>query len=225
MQTERNGIFHQLVLLKYFMNSNPLIPSFRFIWPFALGVLATLWIVKSFSPQAPNPAAQEETRSSPAQDIPVENTEPTPEPPTSNFANRVTSRAGQFTMQPDPTDDFSEPIPEEWETPLFAVLQQTNMALRNQGLLNMAINSAAHVPRVQAECLKHLTYGLSDKDPNQFLTIIRNPALPIRLRKEFLEESLRIRQRELAHWLASTLAYESQHEISTLARYYLNQGN
>ena len=206
------------------MNSNPLIPYFRFIGPFALGVLATLWIVKSFSPQAPNPAAQEETRSSPAQDIPVENTEPTPEPPTSNFANRVTSRAGHFTMQPDPSDDFSEPVPEEWETPLFAVLQQTNMALRNQGLLNMAINSAAHVPRVQAECLKHLTYGLSEKDPNQFLAIVRNPSLPIRLRQEFLEETLRIRRKELTHWLASTLAYENQPEIATTARAFISQG-
>ena len=206
------------------MNSNPFTPYLRFIGPFALGVLATLWIVKSFSPQAPNSAPHKQANSSPPEAISVENADPTSESPASTFVNRETQRAGQFTMQPDPSDDFSEPVPEEWETPLFTVLQQTNMAVRNQGLLNMSITSAAHVPRVQAECLKHLTYGLSEKDPNQFLTIIRNPVLPIRLRQEFLEETLRIRRKELTHWLASTLAYENQPEIATTARAFLSQG-
>lgn len=127
-----------------------------------------------------------------------------------------------LSVAPTPANNFSAPVPLEWEQPLFAILNQTNPALRNQGLINMAINTAVHIPRIQAECVKHLTYSLSEEDYAQFLFLIRNPALPIDIKSEFLSDSLRIRRSEFAFWLASSLAHDPQVSIANLAKIYLN---
>ena len=85
----------------------------------------------------------------------------------------------------------------------------------------MALNTAVHVPRIQAECVKHLTYSLSEEDYAQFLLLIRNPALPVDIKSEFLSDALRVRRSEFAFWLASSLANDPQVAIASLAKDYL----
>ena len=222
---ERENVFSGVFHYHDAMSSHSRMSYLRFFVPFLLGIFATLLVVKTLSPGPAGEAVAVGVKSAPLTLGEPDVSDAAQEAPLSEPAKEGNIPTPQISMQPDPSSAFSTPIPEEWETPLFAILQQTNMAVRNQGLLNMATTSAAHVPRVQAECLKHLTYGLSEKNPNDFLAIIRNPAIAIRLRQEFLKETLQIRRKEFTQWLATTLAYDSQPEIAAASRFYLNQGN
>lgn len=127
----------------------------------------------------------------------------------------------EMSLQSVQDDLRSGPIPLEWEDPLFAVLDTEDMDRRNSGLIQMATVTARQVPRVQAECLAHLTYGLEEKDYPQFLALIRNPGLPLESRMQFLEETLKIRRPEFSEWLAKNLANDPQPEISEAARRFL----
>jgi hypothetical protein len=148
-------------------------------------------------------------------------TESFPEPTDSAPESPANDR--QIVLTPSPANDISTPIPLEWEQPLFAILDQTNPALRKQGLINMAVHTAAYVPRVQADCMKHLAFSLSEEDYAQFLYLIRNPALPVTIKANFLSDSLRIRRKEFSVWLAKSLINDPQPEISSLAVGFLNK--
>ena len=124
-------------------------------------------------------------------------------------------------FEPVVDDLRSTPIPLEWENSLFAVLEIEDMDRRNSGLIQLATVTARDVPRVQAECLAHLTYGLDEKDYAQFLTLIRNPALPLESKMQFLEETLKIRRPEFSDWLAKNLVNDPQPKISEAARRFL----
>lgn len=124
-------------------------------------------------------------------------------------------------IEKNTSDNFSNPIPQEWEAPFFGVLQQTNLSLRNQGLIQLAVNTAARVPRIQAECLRHLTYSLSENDYPLFLFLIRHPALPTEIKASFFAETLNLHKESFAHWLANSFANDRNPRISAVARNYL----
>lgn len=113
------------------------------------------------------------------------------------------------------------PLPLEWEDPLFAVLDLKNMDQRNLALIQMATLTAKHVPRVQAECLAHLTFGLGEKDHAHFLSLARNEALPLESRLEFLEETFRIRRLEFSVWVAQNLANDPNYKVASVSRQFL----
>lgn len=115
----------------------------------------------------------------------------------------------------------SEPVPVEWEKPLFAALELTDLGQRNQALIQLATVTARHVPRVQAECLVHLTYGLDEKNYKEFLALARNRDLPLESRVFFVRQTLEIRRPEFSQWLAQNLVNDPQDEISTTARKFL----
>lgn len=117
----------------------------------------------------------------------------------------------------------SEPIPTEWESPLFAALELSDMGQRNQALIQLATVTARHVPRVQAECLAHLTFGLEEKNYPAFLALARNRELPLECRVNFVRKTLEIRRPEFSGWLAQNLANDPQSEVAALARNYLNE--
>ena len=127
----------------------------------------------------------------------------------------------QISFQSVEDDLRSGPIPIEWEGPLFSVLEMEDMDRRNAGLIQMATVTARQVPRVQAECLAHLTYALEEKDYAQFLALIRNPSLPLGSRIQFLEETLKIRRPEFSEWLARNLVNQPEVEISQASRRFL----
>jgi len=131
----------------------------------------------------------------------------------------------QVVLTPVPANDVSTPIPAAWEQPLFSILYQTNAVLRNQGLIYMATSTALQVPRVQTECVRHLTYSLSEAEFAQFIFLANNPLLPIQTREDFLEKSLAIRRTAFSRWLATSLANSPEPSISALAnKYLLEQG-
>ena len=198
-------------------------PFLSFLIPFLAGVLCTfvaVWIWADFSGTAssapPNPAM-------PRNSMPFDGPEGQ-EPEDEGTESMVESSPQEqpVALIPAMSGDLSNPIPLEWEKPLFAVLDQTNPVLRKQGLINMALNSAVHVPRIQAECVLHLAYSLSEEDYPQFLLIIRNPVLPTSIRSDFLARCLKTRRGEFAAWLAKSLVNDPQPEISSVALAYLN---
>jgi len=155
----------------------------------------------------------------------VEESAPDPE-----WSNRDESKEGpgpgalldnQMAFQSVEDDLRSTPIPIEWEDSLFAVLETADMDRRNLGLIQLATGSAKLVPRIQAECLAHLTFGLQDKDYSQFLFLARNRDLPLESRLQFLEQTFEIRRPEFSEWLAKNLASDPQPEISLAARRFL----
>jgi hypothetical protein len=127
----------------------------------------------------------------------------------------------QMAFQSAEDDLRSTPIPIEWEDSLFAVLETADMERRNLGLIQLATGSAKLVPRIQAECLAHLTFALQDKDYSQFLFLARNRDLPLESRLQFLEQTFEIRRPEFSEWLAKNLASDPQPEISLAAQRFL----
>jgi hypothetical protein len=134
----------------------------------------------------------------------------------SNFA-----KSSEIALEVSDENDRTGAIPLEWEKPLFAILDQENMDLRNKGLIQLATVTAKHVPRVQAECLAHLTYSLGETDYKDYLSLARNDSLPIQSRVLFLEQTFEIRPPEFSLWLAQNLAKDTQGNIASLAKQFL----
>jgi hypothetical protein len=125
--------------------------------------------------------------------------------------------------QSDESGLDSTVLPREWEEPLFEILGNTSEAIdsRNQQLMELAINHGKHQPKVQKECLSHLLYGLSDGDLMRFTSIVTNPAIPIEMRIDFLNETFNLRPAELNEPLAKNLLSHPEGQINNLARLYL----
>jgi len=187
---------------------------------FLCGVIFTVLLVQWFGKVPPSPPpppspltpAEPESDSAPADNAPEMS--PATLPPI--LENRM-------AFEPVEGDLRSEPIPLEWEGPLFAVLELEDMDRRNFGLIQMATVTAKGVPRVQAECLAHLTFGLEEKDHVQFLMLARNRSLPLESRLQFLKETFEIRRPEFSEWLAKNLTGDPQKEISTAALEFLTE--
>lgn len=121
------------------------------------------------------------------------------------------------------TTDRSTPIPLAWEPALQAALGAQDPALRNLALIHLATATAAHVPRVQAECLAHLTYGLEETDFRQFLDLANNPTLPLETRTAFVETTLDIRTPEFSTWFAQQISKGGDPMLSKICQDYLAQ--
>jgi len=121
------------------------------------------------------------------------------------------------------TTDRATPIPSAWEPALKAALGAQDSALRNSALIHLATATAAHVPRVQAECLAHLTYGLEETDFRQFLALANNPTLPLETRAAFVETTLDIRTPEFAVWFAQQMVKDGDPALSKICQDYLAQ--
>jgi len=191
----------------------------KFFATFLLGAVCTFFVLREFDKPQKHVASQTEAAGVASLRLVEADSDPEPEYPERTEGTHPEPSPSSFALPP--ANDLSSPIPLEWEQPLFAILNRTNIALRNQGLVNMALNTAVHVPRIQAECVKHLTYSLSEEDYAQFLLLIRNPALPLDIKSEFLSDALRVRRSEFAFWLASSLANDPQVAIASLAKDYL----
>jgi hypothetical protein len=114
-------------------------------------------------------------------------------------------------------------IPEEWERPLFDILldEELTMDQRNDRLIDLATGPAKGVPRVQEECLMHLLFGISSGNGAQFVAVSTNPAIPVRMRAEFLQQVLEMRPQELGEWLSHQVSNHYELEISAIARLYI----
>ena len=114
-------------------------------------------------------------------------------------------------------------VPEEWEQPLFDVLIKEGQSIdeRNTRLLELASGPARGAPAVQQECLMHLLFGIPDSNRAQFLAVATNPAIPVQMRVEFLNEVLAMRPTELGEWLSQQVSNHHEPAISSLARLYL----
>ena len=199
---------------------HPYASFLKFFATFLLGAACTFFVLREFDKTQKHVASQ--TEASGVASLRLVEADSDPKPEYTERTEGTHLEPSPSALTPTPANDLSSPIPLEWEQPLFAILNQTNPALRNQGLINMALNTALHFPRIQAECVKHLTYSLSEEDYAQFLLLIRNPALPVDIKSEFLSDTLRIRRSEFAFWLASSLANDPQVSVASLAKIYLN---
>jgi len=141
---------------------------------------------------------------------------------TASFTPEVTGGEAVFRGQ---EGIRAGPIPLEWEECLFGALDNTDIRQRNSALIQLATVTARKVPRVQAECLAHLTYSLSEADYAQFLSLAKNPSIPVESRVTFVEETFKIRRPEFSEWLAKNLLSQSQDDVSTLALKYLTENN
>ena len=184
---------------------------------FSLGVGCTLFVSKAFMDSGPKLSP---VLASTGGNLPQER-KANPETEAIETTEETQVDHPSAVLAPISAGDLSVPLPVEWEPQMFAALDQTNPIMRNQSLVHLAVTTAVHVPRVQAECLKHLAYSLSEEEFAQFLFLIRNPSLPISVKKEFLSDSLRIRRQEFALWLAKSVAHDPQSEIAELANRYL----
>ena len=180
-------------------------------------MILTLVVVQFINPRTPPPPAPTPLTTEKDESDPILVTEP-PDP-----FPVVAPPIMENPMAFEPVEDDlrAGPIPLEWEGPLFAVLEVEDMDRRNFGLIQMATVTAKGVPRVQAECLAHLTFGLEEKDHSQFLMLARNRSLPLESRLQFLKETFEIRRPEFSEWLAKNLMGDPQKEISTAALHFL----
>lgn len=142
--------------------------------------------------------------------------------PIDPVAKESSALSQPFELAPMDGGLESQPIPIEWENSLFAALELQDMGQRNQALIFLATVTARHVPRIQAECLAHLTFGLGEKDYAAFLALARNRELPLESRLNFVRKTLEIRRPEFSGWLAQNLVNDPQGELASLARNYLN---
>ena len=136
----------------------------------------------------------------------------------------VSKQVDLTPLQTSNEDPVCEPVPLEWEEPLFKILLDQKEGSNNRclKLIEMATATAKHVPSVQRECLKHLIYSLQDTDTELFLLVSTNPAIPLQMRVEFLQDVLGIRPDELCESLCSRLAVTKEAPLAGYAISYLN---
>ena len=116
------------------------------------------------------------------------------------------------------------PIPQEWEAPLFAVLEidADRMPERNAALIAMATQNAIGVKRVQQECLDHLAFGLPDSEPTSFVALATDARIPVELRRDFVEKVLQMRPSEITDALCKALIFHHEKELSQISRGFIS---
>jgi hypothetical protein len=114
------------------------------------------------------------------------------------------------------------PIPAEWEDALASILlERQPIEAQNLRLLELATRQAADVPRVQQECLMHLAFSLSDKDPETFFVLCSSQNIPAELRREFLDRVLAIRPTTLCVPLCERILQLGDFGLAAIAQDYL----
>ena len=103
-------------------------------------------------------------------------------------------------------------IPAEWEQILVAAFTEGDPPLKesNRRLMAIVMQRAVGVPRVQQECLAHLVHGLPDDDLESFRSLALSPAIPVELRRAFVQVLLGSRPPELSSALIATLSSNSE---------------
>jgi len=202
----------------------PFIRSFLWIGGLSLGAIlggvSMRWWMLGKDAYEPRPKTGNHFR---AALEPVENPS-APAPPYVDGSHSGTAQEFPGNENENPnTTDRSTPIPSAWEPALKAALGAEDPALRNLALVHLATATAAHVPRVQAECLAHLTYGLEETDFRQFLALANNPILPLETRAAFVETTLEIRTPEFSGWFAQQIVRDGDPALSKICQDYLAQ--
>lgn len=118
-------------------------------------------------------------------------------------------------VQPSHTDApewAADNIPAEWEQILVAAFTEGDPPLKesNRRLMAIVMQRAVGAPRVQQECLAHLVHGLPDDDLESFRSLALSPAIPVELRRAFVQELLSSRPPELSSALIATLSSNSE---------------
>jgi hypothetical protein len=107
-------------------------------------------------------------------------------------------------------------MPVEWEEPFLEVMEKDgqSMAERNARLIEFATATAMGVPAVQEECLRHLAYGLTSDQTEEFYNLATSSNIPLALRKRFLGLVLDMgRNDEFVIWLCRSLRSHGDPEL------------
>jgi len=112
-------------------------------------------------------------------------------------------------------------MPAKWEEPFFEIMDKEGQSMqeRNARLIEFATTTAAGVPPVQEECLRHLAYGLTSDQKDEFYKLATAPSIPLQLRKRFLDSVFDMgRKDKFIAWLCGSLRSHGDPELIALAR-------
>ena len=128
------------------------------------------------------------------------------------FAAEVKDVAAVQPSLTDAPEWAADNIPAEWEQILVAAFTEGDPPLEesNRRLMAIVMQRAVGVPRVQQECLAHLVHGLPDDDLESFRSLALSPAIPIELRRAFVQELLSSRPPGLSRSLIASLSNNSE---------------
>ena len=130
-------------------------------------------------------------------------------------------------IKPSPSSDESSngsegmtgPLPNEWEDSFFSILNNSSSREdRNTKLILFATTSAKNSPRVQQECLSHITYGLTENDGDLALQVLKDDRIAISARRQMFKDLLKIRSDDFCYYLSSGLVSVGDQGISSEAK-------
>lgn len=100
------------------------------------------------------------------------------------------------------------PLPVEWEEPFFDILDNSkSREERNSRLYLFASTTAQSAPRVQEECLAHLSFGLIESEAEFALQILKDPRITESARVMMFENLDKVRSDQFIYFLVSDLAF------------------
>ena len=131
--------------------------------------------------------------------------------------------------RPNANEDMANPLPIEWEDSFFSILNNsTSREDRNAKLIIFATTSGKNSPRVQEECLSHITYGLSDAESDLALQVLKDDRIAVNARRQMFKDLLKIRSDDFCYSLSSSLISVGDQGIATEAKSnllkYVNTG-
>jgi len=99
------------------------------------------------------------------------------------------------------------PIPVEWEESFFDILDNSkNREERNSRLYLFASTTAQTSPRVQEECLAHLSFGIDESEKEFALQILKDLRISEGARLLMFENLGKVRSDEFIYFLASNIS-------------------
>jgi hypothetical protein len=112
-----------------------------------------------------------------------------------------------FTLSENDTDSLPNPLPAEWEDSFFDILNNSkSREERNSRLYLFASTTAQTSPRVQEECLAHLSFGLQNTDKEFALQILKDLRISESARLLMFKNIERIRPDEFVYFLVLDLS-------------------
>lgn len=191
-------------------------------WFLAFAAIVALLVcagIISVSRDTPNPRQEKKARESeivarsPTMAV-AANSEPAP------FSVAISATANHEALSTEPK--ALTPIPLELENAIASILlEQQRMETRNLRLADLASNQAAGVPRVQQECLMHLSFSLPEQEPDTFFALCSSQKIPPELRREFLDRVLTIRPTTLCVPLCERILQHGDFGLAEIAQDYL----
>ena len=99
------------------------------------------------------------------------------------------------------------PLPVEWEEPFFDILDNSKSREdRNSRLYLFASTTAQTAPRVQEECLAHLSFGIDESEKEFALQILKDQRISESAKIFMFENLQRVRSDEFIYYLSSELS-------------------